>query len=70
MDITSAALTNAWLQAVSRIQSQQTPGPPVPREERTMTDVIEGVLRSGGLDSQDPQWEDPSHPGHVVDRTV
>ena len=68
MDITSAALTNAWLQAVARIQSQQTPGPPVPRAEQTMTNVIESALRHGTLDSRDPQWKDPSGPGLLVDR--
>jgi hypothetical protein len=70
MDITSAALANAWLQAVARIQSQQTPGPPVPRDEQTMTNVIESALRHGTLDSRDPQWQDPSRPGQVVDRVA
>jgi hypothetical protein len=68
MDIASTTLTNAWLQAVARVQSQRVFGARVAAAERTITDVIERALRSGGLDSQDPQWVDPTRPGQLVDR--
>jgi hypothetical protein len=66
MDVGSAALSNAWLQAVARIQSQQPPQPPVPRAERMLTDVIEGVLRRGTFEPSLAERLDPT--GRLVDR--
>ena len=68
MDVASTALTNAWLQAVWRVQHASTPEPQVRRDELTLTDVIESALRDGGVDSEDPHWVDPSRPGTRVDR--
>jgi len=68
MDVASTALTNAWLQAVWRVQHASTPEPQVRRDELTLTDVIESALRDGGVDSEDPHWVDPSRPGARVDR--
>ena len=70
MDTASSALTGAWLQAVSRLQSQPTQVTPVAAADRTMTDVIESVLRHGGFDSKDPGWVDPSAPGQLIDKKV
>jgi hypothetical protein len=70
MDTASSALTGAWLQAVSRLQSQPAPLTPVAAADRTMTDVIESVLRHGGFDSKDPGWVDPTAPGQLIDRKV
>jgi hypothetical protein len=68
MDIASTALTNAWLQAVWRVQFERAQPANITGGERTMTDVIEHALRGGGLDTQDPQWVDPTRPGRLVDR--
>jgi hypothetical protein len=69
MDVGSAALSNAWLQAVARIQSQLPPQPqPVPRNERMLTDVIEAVLRRGKFDPPVAEQLDPNRPGRLVDR--
>jgi hypothetical protein len=70
MDIASAALTGAWLEAVGRLYSQPTLSNRIPANERTMTDVMESALRHGGLDSLDPQWVDPNAPGARLDRRV
>ena len=68
MDVASTALTNAWLQAVWRVQHARVGEPRVTQDHLTLTDVIESALRGGGLDSQDPQWIDPARPGTQVDR--
>ena len=68
MDVASTALTNAWLQAVWRVQHARSEQPQVTQDNLTLTDVIESALRGGGLDSQDPQWVDPARPGLQVDR--
>lgn len=79
MDPISAALTVAWLGAVHRTQTAPPPGPPKPKVDNTLTDAIEGALRSGGIDSRDTDWVDPARtassadrarPGAVVDLTV
>ena len=79
MDPISTSLTVAWLDAVHRTQTAPPPGPPKPRVENTLTDAIEGALRSGGTDSRDAGWADPAktassadlaRPGAVVDLTV
>ena len=68
MDVASTALTNAWLQAVWRVQHAQDQLPNVRQTDLTRTDVIESALRGGGVDSSDPQWVDPARPGAQVDR--
>jgi hypothetical protein len=70
MDAISTALTTAWLEAVHRVQSAQSPVPKVTPEERTLTDVIESGLRHGGIDSKDTNWVEPTAPGRVLDRSV
>jgi hypothetical protein len=70
MDAISTALTTAWLEAVHRVQSAQSPVPKAAAAEQTLTDVIESGLRHGGVDSTDPNWVDPTAPGQVLDRRV
>jgi hypothetical protein len=70
MDIRSTALSNAWLEAVARIQAQRSERPPVPRDERTLTHAIERMLRHGSLDPLDAEWVDPTRPRQLVDRLV
>jgi hypothetical protein len=70
MDAISTALTNAWLEAVRRVQSARPPVQQVVRDERTLTDAMESALRHGGLDSQDGHWVDSTAPGQVLDRRV
>jgi hypothetical protein len=70
MDAISTALTTAWLEAVHRVQSTQSPVPKVAPAEQTLADVIESGLRHGGVDSKDPNWVDPTAPGQVLDRRV
>jgi hypothetical protein len=69
MDAISTALTNAWLEAVRRVQSARPQMQQVARDERTLTDAIESALRHGGLDSADAHRGDPA-PGRVLDRRV
>jgi hypothetical protein len=57
-------LTNAWVQAVHRIQSGDDPLPKKSHGERTMTEIIERALRHG----LDPDNSSPS--AHRVDRTA
>jgi hypothetical protein len=61
MDPVTAALSQAWLQAVSRIQNQPMPGSTGPAEPKTLVDVFERMLRH-----TDPQ----AGAGKVVDRLV
>jgi hypothetical protein len=70
MDAISTALTTAWLEAVHRVQSAQSPVPKVAPAEQTLADVIESGLRHGGVDSKDPDWVNPTAPGQVLDRRV
>jgi hypothetical protein len=70
MDAISTALTTAWLEAVHRVQSAQSPVPRVAPAEQTLADVIESGLRHGGVDSKDPDWVNPTAPGQVLDRRV
>jgi hypothetical protein len=70
MDAISTALTNAWLEAVRRVQSARPQMQQVARDERTLTDVMESALRHGGLDAADAHRVDRAAPGHVVDRRV
>ena len=78
MDLAASAGTSAiWLDAFVRTQTKpdvpEQPGP-----AKTLTDVIERALRSGGLDSKDPDWVDPTksvqlnptRPGQVVNLVV
>jgi hypothetical protein len=70
MDAISIALTNAWLEAVRRVQSARPPVPPVAHDDRTLTDAMEAALRHGGLDPADAHWVDPVAPGRLLDRQV
>jgi hypothetical protein len=70
MDAISNALTNAWLEAVRRVQSARPPAQQVGRDERTLTDAMESALRHGGLDAKDGPWVDPAAPGQFLDRQV
>jgi hypothetical protein len=65
MDPVTAALSQAWLQAMSRIQNQPVPQLTAPEPPRTMVDLFERVLRHA-----DPQAADPQSAGKVVDRLV
>ena len=78
MDAVTSALAGAWLEAVGRLQSRPVEQSAVPAADRTITDVIESVLRHGGPDSKDPGWVDPkglvevepSAPGALIDKRV
>lgn len=78
MDAVTSALTGAWLEAVGRLQSRPIEQSAIPAAERTITDVIESVLRHGEPDSKDPGWVDPKAPaavepkapGALIDRRV
>jgi uncharacterized protein (DUF2267 family) len=76
MDPISTALTVAWLDAVRRAQSadlqrylQQTPQAAPARDERTLTDVIERVIESGGASPDQAPAQQASSP-YLVDRLV
>jgi hypothetical protein len=58
-------LTNAWLQAIHRIQSGNDLLPKVSHGERTMTEVIERALRRSAVEPSDP-----SMLRHRIDRTA
>jgi hypothetical protein len=49
MDPISAALTNAWLEAVLRLRAPATDVPPRTGPPQTLTDVIEDGLRHDGV---------------------
>jgi hypothetical protein len=82
MDPISTALTAAWLDAVRRVQSEsiqhfleQAPQAAPSHDERTLTDVIERVIKNGGAGPEQapgyepeptPQQQDP----HRVDMLV
>lgn len=78
MDTTSTALTGAWLDAVRRAQSEMVqrlaqiaPQSRPSRAERTMTDVIESALRSGGAAPPRQSAAEPaSSPPQMIDRLV
>ena len=78
MDAVTSALAGAWLEAVGRLQSRPVEQGTIPATDRTITDVIESVLRHGGPDSKDPGWVDPmapvvvepKAPGALIDRRV
>jgi hypothetical protein len=79
MDPISMSLTNAWLDAVRRIQSadlqnflQQSPQAAPSHGERSLTDAIENVLKDGGADpSQAPApVQDADQSAHLVNRLV
>jgi hypothetical protein len=63
MDPVTAALSQAWLQAVSRIESQPTAQPNEPGPPQTMVDVFVRVLRNA-----DPQTGSANGAGRVLDR--
>jgi hypothetical protein len=65
MDVFATSLTNAWLEAVARVQSAHAQQPkPVPTVN-TLTDVIERALRGA-----DPprKSQDLSLSPHAIDR--
>jgi hypothetical protein len=64
MDPVTAALSQAWLQAASRIQSQPTAQPPRQEPPKTLVDVFERVLRHA-----DPLAGNVSS-GRLLDRLV
>lgn len=79
MDPVSTALTAAWLDAVRRVQSQQlqelaqiAPQTQPSYDERTLTDVIEGALKSGGAGPvvNDTARAREQQQGQFVDRLV
>ena len=78
MDPVSIALTTAWLDAVRRVQSedlqrylQQSPQAAPARDERTLTDVIERVIKDGGASpSQAPGSVAQPQSPHQVDLRV
>jgi hypothetical protein len=70
MDAISTALTNAWLEAVRRVQSGRPPTQQVARDERTMIDAMEAALRHGGVDPWVALGAAPPPPGQVLDRRV
>ena len=63
----AAALAAAWLAAVSRVELSPDASPSGP--PKTLTDVIEGALRDGGLGAELSRPK-PNDPGHVVNRLV
>jgi hypothetical protein len=70
MDPVSTALANAWLDAVSRIQSERTPPSQSSSEGRTLTDVIESGLRGAGAQRIEPVRSEQGSQGLHVDRLV
>jgi hypothetical protein len=62
----SAALTTAWLAAVARVQNRPDTLPK-PGPAKTLSDVIERGLRSGGL-AEIARKDDPTAPGQVTDK--
>jgi hypothetical protein len=76
MDVTSTALTAAWLDAVRRAQSEPVqrlarvaPQTAPAYDERMLTDAIERVLESGGMRPQTDRPA-PAANGHKVDIRV
>ncbi len=65
MDPVTAQLSAAWLQAVSRIQSQATADPAQPAPVKTLTDVMELILRHAA-----PETPRIDRPGAVLNRLV
>jgi hypothetical protein len=63
MDPVTAALSQAWLQAASRIESQPTAEPPQ-GAPKTLVDVLERVLRHAEPDAGNVKST------HLVDRLV
>ena len=60
MDPLSAALTNAWLEAVARLRAPATAVPPPVAPSHSLADVFEVALREAGA----------KNPGQTVDRFV
>jgi len=66
MSVEMSGLTVAWLDAVLRTQTRPSLVPErMSDKQSTLTDAIEGALRTGGVDSQDPNWVDPLAPSQV-----
>jgi hypothetical protein len=66
MGVEMAGLTVAWLDAVLRTQAKPSLVPErMSDKQGTLTDAIEGALRTGGVDSRDPNWVDPLAPPKV-----
>lgn len=66
MSVEMSGLTVAWLDAVLRTQARPSLVPERMSDQKgTLTDAIEGALRTGGVDSKDPDWVDPLAPAHV-----
>jgi hypothetical protein len=78
MDTTSTALTGAWLDAVRRAQSEMVqrlaqiaPQSRPSRAERTLSDVIESAVQSGGAaPPRQSAVESASSPQRSVDKRV
>lgn len=70
MDISATNFQAAWLDAVRRIQTHQPPLPERPRQEDTLTDILEDALRAAGPDSAEPGWVAPNSPSQKIDLVV
>jgi hypothetical protein len=66
MDPSSAAFAAAWLQAVASVELAPNASPPQ-GPPKSLTDVIAGALRDGGLGAEFSR-PNPNGPGQVVDR--
>jgi len=72
-----AALSAAWLQAVTRLELPLDPSKRA-RPRDTLTDVIEGALRNSAVEAQlggsgaasGPAQRQPNQPGQVVNRVA
>lgn len=60
------SLTNAWLEAVARVQSGHVPQPRPAQSVQTMTEVIERALRDAGPPQREPHRT--PHTNHEIDR--
>ena len=68
MDVFATSLTNAWLEAVARVQAPREPPPKPLPTVNTLTDVIERALR--GAEPPPRRSEDRSQSPHAIDRLV
>ena len=62
MDVSATTFPAAWLDAVRRPQSRPSLLPERIAGQETLTDMLEGALRTGGYDSLDTGWIDPAQP--------
>lgn len=72
MDPVSIALSTAWLDAVRRAQSESAQRleevAPHPRNERSLTQIIEGALKSGGMKPVNSKANLPPGIGRLLDK--